>query len=165
MVPYYVNYFRMDAEFSRKARGYCDFIVRYSNILFERSLKDVSMTHMLGDNREYLFEGFDCSAYAEPGKVWAVLRECPAFKCVSLINLAGNGNFWNEGKNEPSPQHDLRVRVLVDRLPKSVFSASPDRNLGRPEEIEYSVLASDRGYSVAFTSPGLLIWNLLVILF
>lgn len=160
---YYVNYFRMDGRFSRVLRGYYDFIVRYSNILFRESLRDVSMTHVGGDNREYIFEGFPYSTYGEAGKVWVVVRECPDMKCISFINLCGNGDLWNEGKGEPAPQTDMKVRVLVDALPRAVYIASPDRNLCRPEPVKFSVENSDRGKYIVCGISELLIWSLLII--
>jgi len=161
---YYVNYSKLQDSFFRVMRNYYDFIVRYSNIFFDNALKDVSMTHTDGDNMEYVFENFPYSTYGEPGKVWVIIRESPKYKVINFLNLTGcTDDFWNKGKEEPPYVNDIHIKVQVENNVKSVFMASPDCEMGRPQWLEYSIEDGVRGKNVAVSIKPLYIWSVLVI--
>lgn len=162
---YYVNYTHIqDKSFLRIIRNYYDFIVRYSNIFFDKSLKDVSMTHADGDNLEYVFENFRWSTYGEPDKVWVTIKEKPGYKYISFVNLCGNDeDYWNKGKNEPVSIHDIRVKILVESDIESVFAASPDYDMGRFQKVQYHVENGTRGKNLVIEIPELKVWSILYI--
>lgn len=161
---YYVDYTQTEPDFLRKIRDYYDFNIRYANLLYHDSLRDVSMTHVDGDNLEYVFENVDYSTYGEPGKVWTIVRENADVKTISFINLTNNEeDLWNEGKNKPHPAADIHVKVLLEREVEAVYLMSPDRNMGRPEPVEYKITDSLRGKTLEATLPALDVWNLLAI--
>ncbi len=161
---YYVDYSVAGETFMREIRNYYDFMVRYLHVLYEPTLRDVSMTHVEGDNLEYVFEGVPFSAYGEPGKVWTVVRENEKYKLVSFINFTNNSeDYWNQGKNRPRAQSEVKVRILMEREAKSVFLASPDTEIGRPTELEAVYEDGPRGNTLVLTVPVTHIWGLLVV--
>jgi dextranase len=161
---YYVDYSVAEESFIREIRNYYDFMIRYLHVLYDAALRDVSMTHVDGDNMEYVFENTSFSAYGEPGKVWTVVRENEHCKLISFINLTNNGeDYWNEGKNRPASQEAITVRVLMEREAKSVFLASPDAEMGRPTELPAVYEDGPRGKTLVVTIPEIHIWDLLVI--
>lgn len=163
---YYADYSVASEPFMREIRNYYDFMVRYLHVLYAPALRDVSMTHVEGDNLEYVFEGAAFTTYGEPGKVWTVVRESRDWKVVSFINLTNNEeDYWNAGKNRPHPQGPVRVRILVDREAKSVFTASPDSGMGRPVMLPAAYEDGPRGQTLVVTIAELHIWDMLVIEF
>ena len=161
---YYVNYSRLEDCFFRTIRNYYDFLVRYSNIFFDNGLKDVSMTHAEGDNLEYMFENFPYSTYGEAGKVWLIIRENSKYKTISFINLTGcNDDMWNKGKETPLYVEKIHVKVQVEKNVRSVFLASPDCEMGRPQKADYCIEDGKRGKNVVLNIGRLYIWSVLVI--
>ncbi len=162
---YYVDYTRLDDDaFVRRIRNYYDFIVRYANVLFDESLEDVSMTHAGGDNLEYVFAGVPWSAYGEAGKVWTVIRENKRYKTISLINMTNNeDDLWNEGKQIPHVLDGIKVSVMLDGEVRSVFAASPDREMGRPRDVPFTVRNGTRGRTLSVELSQVRIWELLVV--
>jgi len=162
---YYADYSTLnDAEFVRKVRNYYDFIVRFANLLYDDSLEDVSMTHTGWDNLEYVFNDFAWSSYGEAGKVWTTIRENSRFKTISLINLTNNSeDFWNEGKNCPTMLHRLKLSILINGPVNSVFTASPDINMGRPCTLDFAIIEGPKGKVLQVEVPHLHIWSLVVI--
>lgn len=161
---YYADYSVAGDAFMREIRNYYDFMVRYLHVLYDPTLRDVSMTHVEGDNLEYVIEGVPFSAYGEPGKVWTVVRENEKYKLISFINLTGNAeDYWNRGKNRPDAQEQVKVRILMEREAKSLFLASPDTGMGRPRELEAVYEDGPRGRTLVVTIPVTHIWNLLVL--
>lgn len=163
---YYVDYYTVDDKFFRIIRNYYDFIIRYSNIFFNDNLKDVSMTHIDGDNLEYTFENVDYSTYGEPGKVWITARENKKCKELIFINLTNNyEDFWNRGKNKPELIKNIIVNIQIERKVRKIFYASPDFEMGRPEKIDYSISSGTRGKILNIQIPKLYIWSILIIEF
>ncbi len=163
---YYVDYYKVKNDFFRVIRNYYDFIVRYSNIFFNPNLRDVSMTHMCGDNLEYTFKNIEFTAYGEPGKVWTIARENKRYKTITFINLTNNSeDFWNKSKNKPELKRNIVANVQIERKVKKVFYASPDFEMGRPIEIDYKILRSKKGKILKIRIPKLHIWSILIIKF
>ena len=160
---YYVEYGRINRDFERTVRNYYDFIVRYSNLLFDLELSDISLTHANGINDEYKFTNGEFSSYGEPGKIWTIVQEKPGYKTISLINLTGiKSDLWNDGKeNRPEAVENITVTVLIEENVKGVFIASPDRNNGRAEALAYEYVEGMRGSYIRFTVPSLDIWDLI----
>ncbi|MFH1880027.1 MAG: glycoside hydrolase family 66 protein, partial [Bacillota bacterium] len=100
---YYADYTPLQPFAEKRIRAHQDFFVRYQNLLFDRTLRDVSMTHFGWDNVEYRCDTAS-SVTAEPGKLWFSFRENARRKLITVINLCGNDEAnWNKGKNQPLP--------------------------------------------------------------
>jgi dextranase len=121
------------------------------------------MTHVCGDNLEYVFENVAFSPYGEADKVWMIVKEKPSRKVIQMINLIGNNDYWNQLKKEPACIKDIIVKVQIDQGVKNVFVASPDSCMGRSEKLAYTVIAGERGKMVIVKIPMLKIWSTLVI--
>ncbi|KQX48332.1 glycoside hydrolase family 66 protein [Paenibacillus sp. Root444D2] len=161
---YYADYTIVSDVFMRNIRNYYDFLVRYVHLLQDSTLRDVSMTHVQGDNLEYVFENVSFSTYGEPNKVWTVVRENESHKLISFINLTNNSeDYWNEGKLQPTPVEGIRVRIQIDGPVKHVFTASPDVEMGRPHDLIYTIEDTERGLILCVTVPKLYVWSLLII--
>jgi dextranase len=161
---YYVDYFKVNDAFARRLRDYYDFNIRYANLLYAGELKDVSMTHADGDNLEYVFEDLSYSTYGEAGKVWTVIRESISRKTIHFINLTNNEeDYWNQGKNNPTALMNIRVRILLEHNVTGVYTASPDRDFGRPQNLAYIITDSLRGKTLEVTLPTLDYWTFLCI--
>ncbi|OME51836.1 hypothetical protein BSK59_20190 [Paenibacillus odorifer] len=161
---YYVDYSVASETFMREIRNYYDFMVRYVHLLHDPSLRDVSMTHVEGDNLEYVFSDASYSTYGEPDKVWTIVRENEKYKLINFVNLSNNAeDYWNEGKNRPTALESLTVHIQVNQKVRAVFTASPDINMGRPLDLEYSLEEGERGYVLSVTVPTLYQWSMLVV--
>ncbi|XID92620.1 glycoside hydrolase family 66 protein [Paenibacillaceae bacterium WGS1546] len=159
---YYADYTTVSESFAAELRRYYDFQIRYANLLYDGTLRDVSMTHADGDNLEYVFDGLPYSTYGEAGKVWTVIRENENRKTISLINLTGNAeDYWNEGKNRPERLTDVKIRVLLERDAAGAFMASPDIDLGRARPLAYEMTNRLRGRTMELTIPAVDVWTVI----
>jgi dextranase len=163
---YYVDYSTISESFFETIRKYYDFGVRYENILYDNELRDVSMTHLEGDNLEYKIENLDYSTYGEADKVWVIAREKPTLKTINFVNLTGNQeDFWNKGKDKPRIIKDVVVNVSIELKIKNVFIASPDIESGRPQKLKCKITNGERGKVLIIEIPELSIWSMLCIEF
>lgn len=163
---YYVDYTKLQDKFFLIIRKYYDFIVRYSNIFYDSSLVDVSMTHIGGDNLEYVFGNVSYSSYGEANKVWTIVKENKNFKSISLINLVGNNDdYWNRGKTSPVEINNIEVSIQIDKNVKNAFTASPDANMGKEEMLDFTIVDGIRGRNMVIKIPELYIWRILWIEF
>lgn len=162
---YFVDYARISDGFVRTVRNYYDFIVRYSNLLYEPRLIDISMTHANGRNGEFIFENGLFSSYGEANRIWTIVKEMAGYKTISLINLTGmNSDIWNEPKlSKPQPVYEICIKALIDEKVTGVFSASPDTNGGRPQKLAFEYIEHSRGKQLKFIIPELNVWTLVCI--
>lgn len=160
---YYPDHSTLRKAFLPRLRRYYDFLVRYGALLYGPGLRDVSMTHSGGDNREYVFENGAFSPCAQPDRVWTVLREDKTRRVVQLINLTGNAeDYWNAGKKTPAPRRGIGIRVQVPKAPRQVYAASPDGD-GQPHPLPFRVEKTDRGLVASLSLPELQIWSMVVL--
>lgn len=163
---YYAAYSKLKDEFFSIVRSYYDFIVRYSNIFYDNELTDVSMTHLCGDNEEYIVETNDFSTYGEPDKVWVTVKEKSNLKYINFVNLKGNlEDYWNKGKFEPIIKKDLRIDLEIQKEVKAVYAASPDYGMGRPTLLEYDIVDGIRSKKLSIVMPDIYYWSILVVEF
>ena len=71
---YYVNHARLRDEFCPVAQKYCDFLVRYADLLYDDRGTDISRTASGGINEDVCFSGGDCefSTDGAGGTVWSI---------------------------------------------------------------------------------------------
>ena len=159
---YYADYTVLSPEQIHQIRSYEDFFVRYGDLLYDRSLEDVTYTHFGGDNIEYRADQ-PCSPDGESDKIWITIRENENRRIIGLINLCGiQDDYWNTGKSKPETQVNIHLHVLADKPSLSVWYASPDMNRGNPIQLEHTVSVHPFGLDVRFTVPSLscfgLVW-------
>lgn len=161
---YYSDYSIISEETAGGMRAYYDFMVRYMNLFYDPSLKDVTMTHLGWDNYEYQCQFKNWSACGEPGKIWITIRENASLKCIYLVNLCGiSDDYWNKGKTKPLRQSDLKFVVQIDREIKGVFSASPEVDHANSIELAHTVFSTDKGMFIEFVLPELELWTVIYI--
>jgi len=161
---YYVDHSFLRDTQVRRMRNYYDFVVRYMNILYEDSLTDVSMTHIGWDNTEYQCVNKAWSAYGEPDRIWLNIRENSSMKVINLVNLCGcKDDYWNQGKDTPVPQTDIKIHVQLDGPVETVFLASPDDNMGEAAFLDYEIEKTDRGLTAKIMIPEIKLWSMVCI--
>ncbi len=159
---YYADYTRLAPWQGERMKAYQDFTVRFQDLLFDRALTDVSMTHAQWDNREYGCN-VPYSLEGEPGKLWLTLRESGNRKLIGLINLHGvQDDCWNTGKETPTPLTEFVLQVLVLRPVQKVWFATPDAAGGEAVALEWNTTQTDYGLNVEIRVPELtqcgLVW-------
>jgi dextranase len=158
---YYADHSLLTRWQSRNIRDYQDFFVRYQELLFDRELSDVSMTHLGGENLEYCCDA-PFSAYGEPDKLWLTLRENRGIKLVAMLNLCGNNeDYWNHGKEKPRTLHDVTFQIQVNGQVDGVWCATPDAQGGEAAPLPFSLLETERGRVLRVTVPTIEICALL----
>lgn len=164
---YYVNYAKMRKEFIPKARAYCDFQVRYGELLYHNETMDISMTAANGINEDIRFLSLDdseisFSSCGESGKVWTIIRETKTYLIIQLINLNKIDDMWNQPKyQKPVAVTNIQVDMLLDTDIKGVYLATPDMNTCEPIRLEYELEQEQNGQHVIVTVPKLELWDLL----
>ncbi len=162
---YYVDHSVMTEQQSMCLRNYYDFLVRYAELLYDKSLKDVSFTHIGWDNTEYGCLTHPWSPDGKADALWLTIRENEKFKCINIINLFGCENdVWNQGKNTPVSQREVAFEVQVDRKVGGIFFASPDRGNSASQHLNYRMKDTARGIKVHFMVPYVDYWSMVYIL-
>lgn len=159
---YYVDHSRLSEGQADVLRRYADFIVRYEELFFDTKLDDVSFTHIGWDNTEYCCGSHPWSPDGQAGRLWLTLRESGQRKLISVVNLCGCDNRWNEGKETPVPQENVTFQVQVDTRSLHVWTASPDGVSGMTG-VPHDTIRTQRGWAVRFTLPQVKFWSLIYI--
>lgn len=158
---YYVDYYKLESNLFLEMRKYYDFMIRYSDLFYNKNLKDVSMTHAYGDNMEYVFEGDEFSASADSNKIWTIIKEDQDTKIISLINLKGNDVLWNKGKMKPNEISDICIKIQIEKEVDSVYIASPEKSI--PCDIPYKITEGERGKILNLNLKDIDLWTIVVI--
>ena len=158
---YYADYTKLTSRQIEKIKSYQDFFVRYQELLLNRSYRDVSLTHCGGDNLEYSCDT-PYSLEGEPDRLWLIFREDGSRKLIGLINLRGNDDRWNTGKNKPDPIRDITLCILTLKPVSNVWFASPDHGMGSPKSLPFEREDTCYGMKLMVKVPQLdccgLIW-------
>lgn len=161
---YYVDHSFLSESQAESIRHYYDFIVRYMELLYDKTLKDVSFTHIGWDNTEYKCLNKTWSVDGRPGTLWLTIAENKAYKCIHIINLCGcKEDEWNSGKDTPLLQHDIEFQVQLDVQIEGIYVASPDYKNGISESISYIMKKTDRGMTAEFSVPSVFYWSMVYI--
>ena len=158
---YYADYTRLTEDQATRIRCYEDFFVRYGDLLYDRSLEDVTYTPFGGDNMEYRMDA-PCSADGDPDRIWIIIRENRNRKIIGFANLCGvQDDHWNTGKDRPVPQQNVILHILTDKEPAGVWYASPDQNAGDPMKIQYLASQCQYGLEISCVIPVLICCGLI----
>lgn len=157
---YYSDYTKFSDFEAEAIRRYYDYMIRYENLFFDPELQDVTMTHTGWDNYEYQCTSHKVSSYGEAGKIWMILREKDYRKCIYLLNLCGQSeDYWNEGKEEPNIQKDIKFTVQVDTPVEKICFSTPDGENMDAIELSFTERATKTGKFIDFTVPSLNYWT------
>ena len=125
---YYVRHKQLSDESKEAARRYYDFVVRYGDLLFDRTAVDVTTSHLGGVNEEIRIEApAPLSVDATAGAIWARVLRLPEGLLVNLIDLSGqDDDRWDAPKKPLQPLADVTLAVeRRSRTPRFLF-ASPE---------------------------------------
>ena len=129
--PYYVRHVEIGDETRDLSRRYYDFAVRYGDLLFDRSLVDVTRTQIAPETREVTIDApVPVATDPTAGKLWVRVARGAQGLLVSLIDLsAQEETVWNAPKRAPEPLE--RVRVGVERTGAGAIAfACPEESPG-----------------------------------
>ena len=157
---YYVNYAKIREDFLPVVQKYCDFLVRYAQLMYNDVGVDITQTASGGINEDICFEGADC-IFSTDGKadtVWTILRESNDRITIQLINLRANNSYWNEAKNPANPANEVRIQFRLDRELRGIYCASPDSDSLNPIKLNYSYSLSEQGRIYTVDIPDILYW-------
>ncbi len=91
---------------------------------------------------------------AKAERLWLILREDHTRKLIVLINLCGDeSSLWNAGRAAPAPLTNVTLRAQVFKPIVRVWTASPNRNLGTAEPIDFAMEQGEHGDFVQITLP------------
>lgn len=157
---YYSDYTKFSDSEAETIRRYYDYMIRYENLFFDPELQDVTMTHTGWDNYEYQCTSHKVSSYGEAGKIWMILREKDYRKCIYLLNLCGQSeDYWNEGKEEPNIQKNIKFTVQVDTPVEKICFSTPDGENMDAIGLSFTERATKTGKFIDFTVPSLNYWT------
>lgn len=157
---YYSDYTRLSDTEAATLRRYNDFLIRYLDLFYDKDLRNVSMTHMGWDNYEYQCPSHPISTYGEANKLWLTIREKESRKCLYFVNLCGcEDDYWNKGKETPSPQENVRIVVQVDSPVKGIYAASPDEKSMKAQAVPYTDFENEKGAFIELFIPKIDRWH------
>ena len=109
--PYFPKHQTPSLQLKRTLRRYYDFVVRYGELL--------GPTAKLLENYEV----------TTPSGVWVVVRSCPGWLVLSLINLSGLGDpQWDEEQVVPEVVTAVPIQIDIAKSIHQTWWASPDKN-------------------------------------
>jgi len=160
---YYANYAPLRESFLPTIQRYCDFLVRYAELLYDDTGSDVSRTASGGINEDVRFFSESCrfSVDARADTVWTILRQSARRLTVNLVNLCGNDDLWNEPKEQPRELRGIRISIRLDRKLRGIFAASPDGESLRAVPLAFSCEATPQGRVYTAELPVLTYWTAL----
>ncbi|KUP06614.1 hypothetical protein Q75_07420 [Bacillus coahuilensis p1.1.43] len=142
-------------ELNKQLIAYYDFLVAYENLLRD----DVEEEDMVLSSPDWA----SFSSSPELGKIWSFAKKKETKKIIHLINFYDATSLdWRdtEGQQpEPQTRDSFQIKISVDKPIKKVWMASPDRNLGEPEVLEFH---QEEG-NVTVRIPSLNYWNMIVV--
>lgn len=157
---YYVRYAQLRSEFLPAAQKYCDYLVRYSALLYDDSGLDISRTAAGGINEDICFSAGDTvfSVDGSADSVWTVIREGNNRINIQLINLCGNDMLWNTAKKQPRQVDGIRISLRLDRELDGVWFASPDGDSLNAQRLDVQFTEGAQGRIYTVRVPGLSYW-------
>lgn len=157
---YYANYGKLQPDMLPIAQKYCDFLVRYADLLYDNVGMDVSKTAAGGINEDICFFGHDCefSVDGKPNTVWTIIKESSSRLSMQFINLRGNDDLWNAPKNPPKQAECIKVRMRFDRPLRGIYCASPDKKSLAAIKLSYTCEDTPTGRYYDVDLPVLKYW-------
>lgn len=172
--PYYVNYSRYSDKFISILRSYADFIVKYRDWLFDRTLREGTDTYLSVTGKDQSFadncsgqvvlNGAPFSVNFEADHIGVLFFRNRRLKILHLINLIGNNCDWNEIKKVPEELLEaVEAVIVVDEKITGVYFTSPDYDSGDLFPLDWEEVSHDHGRAIKLRVPSLFIWSMVVI--
>ncbi len=156
---YYNDYTRLLESELNIIKDFQDFFVSYEELLFDETLLDVTLSNCGGDNEEYCIKG-NYSLTSESNRIAVTIRCNKRRHLISLLNLEGNNDKWNESKVEPSMSSELEFEILTFNDINAIYFATP--YMKKPQELDFSCKLGERGLIIKIVVPsfkvGMIIW-------
>lgn len=156
---YYNDYTKLRDNELILIKDFQDFFVSYEELLFDETLIDVTMTNCGGDNEEYCIKG-NYSLTSQANKIAVTIRCNEKVHLISLLNLEGNNDKWNEGKEEPIMSSELEFEIQTFNDVNAIYCATP--YMKKPQELNFSCNVGERGNIIKIDVPsfkvGMIIW-------
>ncbi len=157
---YYCDYGSLTEDEFEEVKNYYDFNAEFSEILYDNSFDDVSLTHTFGDNLEFVLD-IRCSVHAEKNKVFTVIKENKKRALIHLVNFQGIQDMrWNWEKQAPEAITNLSFEMLAIKEIESIQVVSPDQD---NQEVAYQTKETSKGKIVSFAIQRLSVWNTIII--
>ena len=158
---YYARYAKLRPDFLPVVQKYCDFLVRYADLMYNDDGTDTSKTASGGINEDICFESENCrfSADGKADTVWTIIRETGCRLTIHLVNLKGNDERWNVAKREPEPAEKIRIHLRLDRPVDGFYCASADRDSLGAEKLPYAFRNTDQGRIYSVDVPAVQYWT------
>ena len=158
--PYYADHRTLRPGFLPELQRYLDHTVRMSELMDMRLVENITAEFTGGINTEFRFAGAACGPFPEAGAVWTAIGRTADKYILQLVNLTGLENdLWNRPQQRPEAVNGLRVEALVDYEIRGIYAASPDSHGGRPQSLPYTLKQTERGQTVCFALPSVVIWT------
>ena len=152
-----------------KLRKMYDFITAYENVLrggdIQNNYHNISITK---DGKEL------ADKQGSAGSIWTVTKSGHSgyhdIETINMINLTGVTDVnWqvNSTKDEnsknitPVGKHHVKYYVDEGRPIHHVWVASPDRNDGNSQKLDFTTGRDEKGSYVEFDVPQLDLWNVI----
>lgn len=162
---YYADYSVLRDSFVSTTIRYFDFIIAYKEMLYKNKGMDVSFLSSGGINEDIVFSSKSAkfSPNGASDTVWTIIKESGSRITCQLINIIGNNNFWNKGKETPVLVKDIIVKIRLNRVVTRIWMASPDFEdiCAIQLNFNYDIIDQGRLYSVKI--PKLMFWTMVVI--
>lgn len=149
---YYSDYTKLSENEKKIIKRYQDFFVSYQSIIYDKSLKDVTMTHCGWDNEEYIVEG-NYSLCAKTNHISITIRENKDKHLICLLNLENNNNIWNSGKYEPNLTSFLKMKIQINKNVKKVYFLNPENPSYIPILLDFNIYEGIRSRIIEFIIP------------
>lgn len=161
---YYAKYYQVESEEVRnRIVRYYDYITFLSDFWKNNILIDVSKTHFLGDNREYVSDSHYLTPNLEAGKLYINIRQNETYKFINFINLtASKDDIWNKEK-DIAYSSSFKFKILLSKDVKEVTYLTPDHQDIQITRLEYAFEESEFGVYLVLEIPEILIWSTLIV--
>lgn len=137
--PYYPNNHELGSASLDEFAAWCDFQVRYGDLLFDERLAEVTEFFAGGINEDVVLRaaGVECSTKAMPGTLWLRVARLPHGVAVHLINLVAQDEIaWDSPKREAAEVRDATLSISFVEPGSEVWAASPEHpDLRRLEHV------------------------------
>ncbi len=151
----------MDDELKQAMIRYYDFMTAYQNLLRGTTTRDEFASDIACSDAT---KRVSVNAWPpRKGGVTSYSRQDGDRKIVHLLNFRNIDNLsWRDldgTRKTPRLTLDTPLTMTVDGKVSRIWTASPDRNGGAPEELAFT----QTGDKVSFTLPSLLYWSMVVV--